>query len=97
MTDDNIDFLLTLERVIDQRKSASEDESYTARLLSAGPARIAQKVGEEGVELALAGAAGSETEIVAEAADLMYHMMVLLKSYGLGLADVAGELERRHR
>ncbi len=96
MTDDNIDFLLTLEHVIEERKSASEDESYTARLLSGGPARVAQKVGEEGVELALAGAAGSETEIVAEAADLVYHMMVLLKSYGLGLADVAAELERRH-
>ena len=97
MTDNNIDFLQTLESVIDARKSASEDESYTAQLLSGGAARIAQKVGEEGVELALAGAQGSKPEIVAEAADLVYHMLVLLKSYGLSLADVAAELERRHR
>lgn len=97
MTDKSIEFLQTLENVIEARRGASDKESYTAQLFSAGPARIAQKIGEEGVELALAGAQGSKTEIVAEAADLLYHMLVLLKNYGLSLADVASELEQRHR
>jgi phosphoribosyl-ATP pyrophosphohydrolase len=57
---------------------------------------VAQKVGEEGVELALAGVAGSEEEVVAEAADVLYHLLVLLKLRGLPLATVVQELERRH-
>ncbi len=60
MTDANFEFLQTLETVIEERKSASTEESYTAKLFAAGPVRIAQKVGEEGVELAIAGAQGNE-------------------------------------
>ena len=97
MTDANIEFLQTLESVIEQRKSAGGGESYTAQLLADGPVRIAQKVGEEGVELAIAGAQGAKKEIISEAADLLYHVLVLLNSHGLRLADVTEELRQRHR
>jgi len=97
MTDANIEFLQTLESVIEQRKSASKEGSYTAQLFADGPVRIAQKVGEEGVELAIAGAQGTQKEIVSEAADLLFHVLVLLKSHDLSLTDVSDELRRRHR
>ena len=97
MTDANIEFFKTLESVIEQRKSADSEESYTAQLIASGAHRIAQKVGEEGVELALAGAQGTKKEIISEAADLLYHVLVLLNYHELSLADVAGELEKRHR
>jgi phosphoribosyl-AMP cyclohydrolase / phosphoribosyl-ATP pyrophosphohydrolase len=90
-------FLGRLSAIIDQRAAGDSDEdSYTARLLSAGVVKIAQKVGEEGVETALAGAVQSDAELTGEAADLVYHLMVLLKARGLSLADVAAELARRH-
>lgn len=89
-------FLDTLEGVIRERLSEPGAESYTARLMSAGPMRIAQKVGEEGVELALAGCAGSTVEVTAEAADLLYHVLVLLQARGLSLARVLEELASRH-
>jgi phosphoribosyl-ATP pyrophosphohydrolase/phosphoribosyl-AMP cyclohydrolase len=97
MTDANIEFLRTLESIIEARKNARVEESYTARLFAAGPARIAQKVGEEGVELALAGVQGANNEVLSEAADLLYHVLVLLKYHELSLTDVADELQRRHR
>jgi phosphoribosyl-ATP pyrophosphohydrolase len=97
MSNPNIDFLITLEKVIEERKTSGGDESYTAQLLAAGSERIAQKVGEEGVELALAGAQRERDKVIAEAADLLYHVLVLLKDCDLGLADVTDELERRHR
>ena len=97
MTDANFEFLQTLETVIEERKSASTEESYTAQLFAAGPVRIAQKVGEEGVELAIAGAQGTKKEIVSEAADLLYHVLVLLNNHELRLADVTKELRKRHR
>ena len=87
--------LARLEATIDARASADPFESWTARLLAAGPKRIAQKVGEEGVETALAGAAGDDAELAGEAADLIYHLLVLLRSRGLRLQDVLGVLERR--
>jgi phosphoribosyl-ATP pyrophosphohydrolase/phosphoribosyl-AMP cyclohydrolase len=93
----NIDFLQELEAVIESRKGASADDSYTARLFAGGPARIAQKVGEEGVELALAAVQGDQKEILGEASDLIYHVLVLLKSHDLSLADVVNELRARHR
>ena len=96
MTIGNIDFLQTLETVIEVRKNASATESYTAELFAAGRLRIAQKIGEEGVELSLAGVQGSKQEIIEEAADLIYHVLVLLSSRQLTLADVAEELEKRH-
>lgn len=84
-----------LERTVAQRDSESTAESRTARLLARGVKRVAQKVGEEGVETALAGAAGSDEELCAEAADLLYHLIVLLRSRGLGLEDVMSVLAAR--
>jgi phosphoribosyl-ATP pyrophosphohydrolase len=92
----NIDFLQHLEAVIESRKAATTDKSYTAKLFSLGASRIAQKVGEEGVELALASVQGNREEIIGEASDLVYHLLVLLKSHDLSLADVAKELQARH-
>lgn len=93
----SIEFLHTLEAVIESRKFARTDESYTAKLFSHGPSRIAQKVGEEGVELALASVIGSREDILCEASDLIYHLLVLLKTHELEFADVVAELEARHR
>ncbi len=87
--------LAALERTIAQRALEASTASYTARLLSEGPKRVAQKVGEEGVETALAGAAGSDDELLSEAADLFYHTLVLLKARGLSLNDVTKTLAER--
>lgn len=93
----NIEFLNELEAVIESRKDARTDESYTAKLFSNGPSRIAQKVGEEGVEVALASVVGTREDILCEASDLIYHLLVLLKTHDLSFADVVAELEARHR
>ena len=87
--------LARLEQTIRDRSDADPSESWTAKLLASGPKRIAQKVGEEGVETALAGAAGDEAELASEAADLVYHLLVLLRSRGLSLQDVLDVLESR--
>lgn len=87
--------LARLEQTIAARATADPSESWTAKLLASGPKRIAQKVGEEGVETALAGAAGDEAELASEAADLIYHLLVLLRSRGLSLQDVLDVLESR--
>ena len=92
-----VGFIGELERVVAARAGADPATSYTAKLLSEGSARAAQKVGEEGVETALAGRCGDDAELVSEAADLLYHLMVLLTARGLGLADITSELKRRHR
>ena len=92
-----IDFLSQLETVIAERLKDAPEGSYTARLAAQGPLKIAQKVGEEGVELALAAAAQDRDRVTAEAADLLYHLLVLLATRDLTLADVVAELERRHR
>lgn len=89
-------FLATLERIIAQRSAERPEGSYTARLLAEGPRRIAQKVGEEGVEVALAAVAEGDAALTGEAADLLYHLLVLLASRRLPLASVMAELERRH-
>jgi phosphoribosyl-ATP pyrophosphohydrolase/phosphoribosyl-AMP cyclohydrolase len=89
-------FLAALERVIVQRDAERPADSYTTRLFEAGVKRIAQKVGEEGVETALAATAGEPEELAAEAADLLYHLLVLLRARHLGLADVLAVLEARH-
>lgn len=86
-----------LERTVARRASAPPAESYTARLIAEGPKRAAQKVGEEGVETALAGASGSDDELCAEAADLLYHLAVLLRARGLSFADVTAVLAERAR
>jgi phosphoribosyl-AMP cyclohydrolase / phosphoribosyl-ATP pyrophosphohydrolase len=92
-----LSFLTELERIIDVRRSAMPGSSYTARLFDAGVRRIAQKVGEEGTEVALAAVVGSEREVVSEAADLVYHLVVLLRERDVGLAAVVEELRTRHR
>jgi phosphoribosyl-ATP pyrophosphohydrolase/phosphoribosyl-AMP cyclohydrolase len=89
-------FLARLERVIARRIDARPPGSYTAKLLAQGTRRIAQKVGEEGLELALAAVAQSDEEVIGEAADLLYHTLLLLKVKGLSLSQVAAELEARH-
>lgn len=88
--------LATLEKVIGERMTSRPDGSYTAKLLESGRQHIAQKVGEEGVEVALAAACGAEQEVVREVADLLYHVLVLLKERGLALEHVLKELEARH-
>lgn len=87
--------LARLERTIAERADADPAESWTARLLAEGPKRAAQKVGEEGVETALAGAAGDDAELASEAADLIYHLLVLLKARGLSSQDVLDVLAAR--
>jgi len=89
-------FLSQLESVIEQRIGERPDGSYTARLYAQGPKRIAQKVGEEGLEVALAAAAETDDKVVAESADLLFHLLVLLRSRGLALEQVVGELAARH-
>ncbi len=91
-----LSFLARLEEVIAERVAGRPEGSYTARLFSQGAARIAQKVGEEGVELALAAVGNDDAKVVGEAADLVYHLLILLRQRGLALADVAAELELRH-
>jgi len=87
--------LAGLERLIAQRDAARPADSYTTRLLESGIKRIAQKVGEEGVETALAAVAGERDELAGEAADLLYHLLVLLRAGELSLADVVGVLQAR--
>ena len=89
---------MTLEALnarIAARASASPDESYTAKLLAAGVARCAKKLGEESAELLIAAVGGNKQETTAEAADLLYHFVVLLKAAGVSLEEVMDELDRR--
>ena len=96
MSKPDIDFIAELESIVKGRLAQGNDESYTVRLAAAGTKRIAQKVGEEGVELALAAVAGNQQEIVDEASDLVYHLIVLLVDKGLSIADIADCLRARH-
>lgn len=91
-----IAFLSRLEKLITERDKERPEDSYTTQLLSAGVKRVAQKVGEEGVETALAAAAGTKEELTNESADLLYHLLVLLRASDLSLADVLRVLESRH-
>jgi phosphoribosyl-ATP pyrophosphohydrolase/phosphoribosyl-AMP cyclohydrolase len=88
--------LSSLERLIECRDIKRPADSYTTRLLEAGIKRIAQKVGEEGVEAALAATTGDRDELVNESVDLLYHLLVLLRASGIQLADVTRVLESRH-
>src|SRR6202041_4073421 len=92
----SLSFLLALEQVIAQRIAEGPEGSYTASLYADGVRRVAQKVGEEGLEVALAGAGESDEALLAECADLLYHLLLLLRSRSLPLADVIEELRRRH-
>jgi phosphoribosyl-ATP pyrophosphohydrolase/phosphoribosyl-AMP cyclohydrolase len=89
-------FLATLARTVADRATADPESSYTARLLAEGTKRLAQKVGEEGVEVALAAMAGDADELTAEAADLVFHLTVLLEESDSSWEAVIAELRRRH-
>ncbi len=90
-------WLYQLEQLLAQRKNADPDSSYTASLYARGTKRISQKVGEEGVEVALAATSGDKAELVCESADLMYHLLVLLQDQGLSMNDVIDKLRERHK
>lgn len=91
-----ISFITDLERLIASRKGADADSSYTASLYASGIKRIAQKVGEEGVETALAATVQDLEELKNESADLIYHLLVLLQASDLSLSDVISVLKQRH-
>ncbi len=93
----NTAFFAELEQIISARIADRPAGSYTVKLFDQGIARMAQKVGEEGVEMALAAVAESDDKLVGEAADLVYHLTLLLQAKGLSLAVVARQLAARHR
>ncbi len=88
-------FLDTLVSVIASRVGGDPKLSHTAKLLKRGPARIAKKLGEEAVETAISAAQGNREEVVAESADLLFHLLVLWQAMGINPADVMAELSRR--
>ncbi|WP_072054394.1 bifunctional phosphoribosyl-AMP cyclohydrolase/phosphoribosyl-ATP diphosphatase HisIE [Aliivibrio fischeri] len=90
-------WLHQLEQLLAERKNADPDSSYTASLYARGTKRISQKVGEEGVEVALAATSGDKAELVCESADLIYHLFVLLQDQGLSFDDVINKLKERHK
>ncbi len=96
MSNSDLEFLTKLESIIGDRIENPARESYTSSLIAQGPKRVAQKVGEEGVELALAAVSQNREEILNEAADLVYHLLVLLRGQELCLTDVVATLEARH-
>jgi phosphoribosyl-ATP pyrophosphohydrolase/phosphoribosyl-AMP cyclohydrolase len=89
-------FLASLERLVSDRAEQRPEGSYTTELFAAGIKRIAQKVGEEGVETALAATAGDEQELLNESADLLYHLLVLLRARDTNLNKVISVLQSRH-
>ena len=93
---ERLGFLGELEAVIAARIAAAPESSYTARLHAAGTQRMAQKVGEEGLEVALAAVGADAGALIGESADLLFHLLVLLKSRGHTLAEVVEELRLRH-
>ena len=91
------DFLVQLEQVIEQRKTADPDSSYVASLFSKGINKIAQKVGEEAVELVIEAKDQNNELFLVESADLLFHYLMLLQAKGFKLADVVKILEKRHK
>jgi phosphoribosyl-ATP pyrophosphohydrolase len=87
--------LADLERIVAERAGAAPEESWTAKLLAAGPERAAKKLGEEAVEAVIAAVKGDRDELIAESADLLYHLLVVLKSRDVALRDVLSQLEAR--
>ncbi|KMO28585.1 hypothetical protein VQ02_31390 [Methylobacterium variabile] len=87
--------LADLDRIVRERAAASPDESYTAKLVAGGPARPAKKLGEEAVEAAIAAVQGDREGLKAEAADVLYHLLVVLQAADVPLEAVMAELERR--
>jgi phosphoribosyl-AMP cyclohydrolase / phosphoribosyl-ATP pyrophosphohydrolase len=94
---EGVGWLARLAQIVHDRAGAEPESSYTARLLGEGTSRIAQKIGEEGVELALAGAGGDRDACIDEAADLIYHLTVLMEARGFTWEDVAAKLAERHK
>ncbi len=84
-----------LARIIAERAAAPETESYTAKLIGGGPAKAAKKLGEEAVEAVIAAVQGDHENLTAEAADVLYHLLVVLQGADIPLSDVMAELERR--
>jgi phosphoribosyl-ATP pyrophosphohydrolase len=90
-----MDILRELETVIAARKGADPDSSWTAKLLSKGPEKCAEKFGEEAIEAIIAAAKNDRENLTYEAADVLYHMLVMLAARDVALDDVLGELARR--
>ncbi len=87
--------LSDLERIVEERSKASPDESWTAKLFAAGQPKAAKKLGEEAIEAVMAAVVNDRANLTYEAADLLYHLLVVLKIAGIPLENVMGELERR--
>jgi phosphoribosyl-ATP pyrophosphohydrolase/phosphoribosyl-AMP cyclohydrolase len=96
MTSKDIDFLIQLQDIIDQRKSEMPENSYTTKLFTKGINKIAQKVGEEAVELIIEAKDHHDDLFLNEAADLLYHLMVLLSVKSYRIEDVVKILDERH-
>ncbi len=88
--------LADLAAIITERAKASPEESWTAKLMASGPERIAKKFGEEAVEAVIAAVQGDKAALTAEAADVLFHLLVLLESRGIALDDVMRELMSRN-
>lgn len=84
-----------LERIVAARAAASPDESWTAKLVAAGPEKVARKFGEEALETIIAGLGSDRDALVAESADLLYHWLVLCRLRSVTLDEVLAELDRR--
>lgn len=93
----DLSFLDRLSDVIESRKDQNADSSYTASLFEKGVRRMAQKVGEEAVEVAIAAVSNDDENLMEEASDLVFHLMVLLAAKGLSLSDIAARLAARHK
>ena len=91
------DFLVYLEQIIEQRSKVSPDESYTALMLSKGINKVAQKVGEEAIELVIEAKDDNKDLFLGEAADLMFHYLLLLNAKGFKLQEVFDVLQKRHK
>ena len=96
MSGSELSFLTTLEKIIVERKSSPAEGSYTSELFAAGQQRVAQKVGEEAIEVALASTSGDREATINESADLLYHLLVLLVHHGIRLDHVIDTLKQRH-
>lgn len=92
----NIKFFAELEKIVLNRIVTPTEDSYVSKLVASGDKRVAQKLGEEAVELSLASVAGDSEEQLDEAADLVFHLIVLLQTKGLSLQQVSGVLQQRH-
>ncbi len=92
----SLQFLEYLEEIIEDRKKNPQSDSYTSKLFSKGIKKIAQKVGEEATEVVIDAVDGNNERLLEESADLIYHLLVLLKARGFGLRDVVKVLEERH-